>query len=129
MTRSFSRTFAPLAMSVAAVLSATACQATPEQMTAVQLARGIPNVPSDDGLARLRQCESTDTYTIVSSNGLFHGAYQFTINTWDDVAARWFPWLVGVSPEDAAPHEQDSMARALWSERGRQPWPHCGKQV
>ncbi|MDG1410085.1 MAG: transglycosylase family protein [Acidimicrobiales bacterium] len=86
-------------------------------------------VLSADELARLRHCESTDNYQAISPSGRFRGAYQFDQITWDDVAGRHFVWLVGVDPIDADPWWQDSMTRALWSERGRQPWPHCGLKV
>ncbi len=87
------------------------------------------DVLSADELARLRQCESTDNYQAVSPSGTYRGAYQFDQTTWDDVAGRHFEWLVGVDPIDADPWWQDAMTRALWSERGRQPWPICGKKV
>lgn len=86
-------------------------------------------VLSADELARLRQCESTDNYQAISPSGKYRGAYQFDQPTWDGVAGRHFEWLVGIDPIDANPWWQDSMTRALWSERGRQPWPVCGKGV
>jgi len=82
-----------------------------------------------DELARLRQCESTDNYQAISPSGTYRGAYQFDQTTWDDVAGRHFEWLVGLDPIDAEPWWQDAMTRALWSERGRQPWPICGRKV
>ena len=86
-------------------------------------------VLSADELARLRQCESTNNYQAISPSGKYRGAYQFDQPTWDGVAGRHFEWLVGIDPIDASPWWQDSMTRALWSERGRQPWPHCGLKV
>jgi hypothetical protein len=47
----------------------------------------------------------------------------------DAVAARHFEWLVGVDPAEAEPWWQDLMARALYSERGRAPWPVCGRRI
>lgn len=87
------------------------------------------NVVSDSGLARLRACESGGNYGISSRSGTFRGAYQFNRSTWNGVAARHYPELRGVDPAAASPFDQDRMARALWSERGRQPWPHCGRRV
>lgn len=84
--------------------------------------------PTDDGLYRLRMCESTDRYGVNTGNGYF-GAYQFDRTTWNGVAARWKPWLIGVRPDLASPADQDAMVRALWSERGRNPWPVCGYRV
>lgn len=106
---------------------------TPEQAVAVQQALRdgdkFYHVVSDAGLARLRQCESGGNYGIVSKSGTYRGAYQFNRGTWNGVAARHYEHLNGVDPAAASPYDQDRMARALWSERGRQPWPHCGKRV
>lgn len=87
------------------------------------------DVLSDAELLRLRMCESTDNYRAISPSGTYRGAYQFDQPTWDGVARRHFPWLAGIDPIDADPWWQDAMTRALWSERGRQPWPICGKKV
>lgn len=109
---------------------------TPEQIAAVQAHHAnvlasdkFYNVVSDAGLARLRQCESNGNYGITSASGAYRGAYQFHRGTWNSVAGRHYPHLVGQDPAAAAPHDQDRMARALWSEQGRSPWPHCGKRV
>ncbi len=109
---------------------------TPEQIAAVQRAQAearandkFHHVVSDAGLARLRQCESGGNYRIVSASGAYRGAYQFNRTTWNGVAARHYPPLQGIDPAKASPYDQDRMARALWAERGRQPWPHCGKRV
>ena len=82
-----------------------------------------------DQLNRLRQCESTDNYQAVSWTGRYRGGYQFDMRTWNDVASRHYPWLVGFDPAVAEPYWQDAMARALFSERGRQPWPVCGRRI
>ncbi|MGI9602378.1 MAG: transglycosylase family protein [Acidimicrobiales bacterium] len=80
-------------------------------------------------LARLRQCESGGNYSIVSSTGRYRGAYQFSRSTWNSVAGRHYNWLVGVDPAAAPWYWQDAMARALYSERGAQPWPVCGQRI
>jgi hypothetical protein len=82
-----------------------------------------------DQLHRLRMCESTDNYQALSRSGLYRGGYQFDFRTWNDIASRHFPWLNGVDPVAAEPYWQDAMARALYSERGRQPWPVCGRYI
>ena len=105
---------------------------TPEQMAALEQLRAgdkFAHVLSDAQLARLRACESGGNYSIASSSGTYRGAYQFNRATWNGVAARHYPYLVGHDPATAQPHDQDRMARALWAERGRQPWPHCGRRV
>jgi len=84
---------------------------------------------NDDQLYRLRACESDDNYQALNATGFYRGAYQFDFRTWNDVASRHFPWLVGVDPAVAEPYWQDSMTRALFSERGRQPWPVCGRRI
>lgn len=85
-----------------------------------------PSLPTAAQWEQLRQCESNNDYTVRSSNGTYYGAYQFSISTWDDVARRHSPLLVGVLPSEASPQEQDFLAQKLWDERGRQPWPVCG---
>lgn len=77
----------------------------------------------------LRLCESTDNYAAVSPQGWYRGAYQFDQRTWDDVASRHAPHLVGRDPVTVSPHEQDGMMLALHSERGWQPWPTCGPKA
>lgn len=57
--------------------------------------------------------ESNGDYRITSKNGLYHGAYQFLISTWDGVAKVFAPQLVGVHPAKASTQEQDFMATAL----------------
>lgn len=117
-----------IALALAAVLIMSAC--TPEELVRyLDSTSEVRDVLSADELGRLRQCESTDNYQAVSPSGLYRGAYQFDQTTWDDVAGRYFEWLVGVDPIDAEPWWQDAMTRALWSERGRQPWPICGNRV
>jgi hypothetical protein len=113
----------------AAILFATAC--TPEQIQAFRtIAEPYDGGLSEQQLYKLRMCESTDNYQATDKPvGKHRGAYQFSQTTWDSVASRHFPWLVGVDPIDAEPWWQDLMAKALWSERGRAPWPVCGKRI
>jgi hypothetical protein len=110
---------------VAGLSLSAAC--TPEQ---VQLYLGFiqnykAEVVSPARLAQLRQCESGGNYRAVSSSGRYRGAYQFDQGTWNSVASRHHGLLVGLDPAGAHPAQQDLMARALWSERGNQPWPNC----
>lgn len=127
MTRTLRRTIAALTLTAAALL-AGGC--TPAQ---VGLFRAVTaehaDVLSDDQLYALRRCESGDDYSVVSARGTFHGAYQFTVRTWDDLAARTYPWLEGRDPASVEPWWQDAMARALYAERGREPWPVCGRRL
>ena len=77
----------------------------------------------------LRRCESTHNYLAVSSTGLYRGAYQFSQQTWDWVAAIHYPYLVGIDPIDAAPGWQDVMAYTLYAMRGWDQWPICGRNL
>ena len=77
----------------------------------------------------LRRCESTHNYQAVSSTGLYRGAYQFSQQTWDWVAAIHYPYLVGIDPADAAPGWQDVMAYTLYAMRGWDQWPICGRNL
>jgi hypothetical protein len=74
-----------------------------------------------------RECtfahESGGNYQIVSRDGLYYGAWQFAIGTWNAVASRMGRGdLVGVLPSDASPADQDAVAHTLWSESGNRPW-------
>lgn len=112
---------------IALVLTASC---TPQEIQQYLESTGeVRHVLSNSQLQRLRQCESTDNYGAVSASGSYRGAYQFNQRTWNAVAERHFAWLVGTDPAQAAPWWQDAMARALWSERGNQPWPICGRRV
>ena len=87
------------------------------------------HVLNDDQLYRLRWCESGDNYGAIGYRGLYRGAYQFSITTWDSVARQHYPNYQGIDPAAARPEVQDAMTRALWSMQGRSPWPHCGLRV
>lgn len=117
-----------IAFALTALIFTASC--TPEEVVLyLDSTSEVRDVLDVHELARLRQCESTDNYRAISPSGLYRGAYQFDQTTWDDVAGRHFDWLVGVDPIDAEPWWQDAMTRALWSERGKQPWPICGNRV
>ena len=64
--------------------------------------------------------ESGGDYTITNPSGKYRGAYQFDRSTWNSVAGRYDPSLVGVDPAAASPADQDAMALALYGERGAQ---------
>lgn len=81
------------------------------------------------GWAALRRCESGGDYGAVSANGTYRGAYQFSRSTWNAVASRSHPHLVGVDPAAAAPSDQDAMAMSLYRSSGSNPWPHCGRHL
>lgn len=59
-------------------------------------------------LYKLRMCESGGNYQRNSGNG-FYGAYQFLPSTWNRIAQKVRPDLVGISPHMASPPDQDFM--------------------
>lgn len=85
--------------------------------------------PTAEQWAALRLCEASGSYTAVSANGRFRGAYQFDQATWNHVTKSNFPHLVGVDPAVASPSDQDAVALALYRSRGASPWPRCGRAL
>jgi hypothetical protein len=77
--------------------------------------------PSKQDWARLRMCESTDSYTAISADGKYFGAYQFDLPTWASVGGTGLP-------SRATPAEQDYRALYLYRMRGWQPW-ECGLKL
>jgi|GEM_PF-5669202 len=103
-----------------------------EQQTIASVAENeqIETGPTAAQWQALRSCESGGNYQIHSGNGKYHGAYQFNIATWNSVAQSASRTdLVGVNPADASVADQDSMAKVLYSQRGAQPWPTCGRHL
>lgn len=94
-----------------------------------QAARASRRGGGAPGLAGLRNCESGGDYGAVNSSGTYRGAYQFSRSTWNSVASKSFPHLVGVDPASAAPADQDAMAQALYASSGSSPWPVCGRHL
>ncbi len=88
-----------------------------------------PAGPSPSQWAALRDCESGGNYAITNPSGKYRGAYQFDRSTWNSVAERHAPHLVGLDPAAASPADQDAMALALYGERGASPWPQCGRHL
>ena len=77
--------------------------------------------PTPAQWAALRDCESTNNYLVNTGNG-YYGAYQFDQSTWESVGGTGRPhW--------AEPEVQDARARLLYSRRGWQPWPICGRYL
>lgn len=70
----------------------------------------------------LAACESGGNPNVVSSNGLYHGLYQFDAQTWQSVGGS------GVASQASAA-EQTKRAQILYDQRGSQPWPVCGKRL
>jgi peptidoglycan hydrolase CwlO-like protein len=69
------------------------------------------------------QAESGGDYQIVSANGMYMGAFQFSQSTWNVAAqAAGRPDLVGVPPNEASKADQDTLAVTLYSLDGERPW-------
>ena len=75
-----------------------------------------------DVWAALAQCESGGNPTIVSSNGLYHGLYQFSVGTWQSVGGSGLP-------SQASPDEQTMRAQMLQARSGWGQWPHCSSKL
>lgn len=88
--------------------------------SAASRSRRIPRVV-ETGLnwTALRQCENSGLYTSKPGDD-YRGAYQFDYGTWRSVGGSG-------DPAAASPGEQDYRARLLYAERGRSPWPVCGR--
>ncbi|WP_449386421.1 transglycosylase family protein [Cellulomonas soli] len=72
--------------------------------------------------AALAACESGGNPTIVSSNGLYHGLYQFSVGTWRAVGGAGLP-------SAASADEQTARAKMLYNRSGAGQWPHCGPRL
>lgn len=70
----------------------------------------------------LAACESGGNASVVSSNGMYHGLYQFDAQTWQSVGGS------GVA-SNASAAEQTQRAQMLYDQRGSQPWPVCGSRL
>lgn len=81
--------------------------------------------PGTDGSGRLNwaalaECESSGNPRAVSRTGKYRGLYQFDLRTWRSVGGSG-------DPARASRAEQTLRAQLLYAERGRQPWPYCGR--
>ena len=70
----------------------------------------------------LAQCESGGNPSIVSSNGLYYGLYQFSLPTWRSVGGSGLP-------SEASVAEQTQRAQALQARSGWGQWPACARKL
>ncbi|MGH3662696.1 MAG: ubiquitin-like domain-containing protein [Micromonosporaceae bacterium] len=87
--------------------------------------KGAKQYPEDDtGLNwdALAECESGGNPRSVSSNGQYHGLYQFNVPMWQRMGG------IGV-PSEATPREQTYRAILLYKAAGADQWPHCGPRL
>ena len=87
----------------------------------------MPAGTTEEQWRLLRDCESKENYSAISSTGRYRGAYQFSRRTWNWLAENTFPELVGVDPAVASVADQDKMAYKLYERSGRGQWPVCGR--
>jgi hypothetical protein len=78
-------------------------------------------VTGADGLnwGALASCESGGNPRAVNPAG-YYGLYQFDLGTWRSVGGSGIP-------TNASAGEQTYRAKLLYKERGRSPWPNCGR--
>ena len=80
------------------------------------------SAPSSRVWAQLAQCESGGNPSIVSSNGLYHGLYQFSVQTWQAVGGSGLP-------SQASAAEQTKRAQILQERSGWGQWPACSRKL
>jgi uncharacterized protein YabE (DUF348 family) len=87
-------------------------------------ASGSAPATGSDGLnwGALAACESGGNPGVVSSNGLYHGLYQFSVQTWRAVGGSGLP-------SQASAAEQTNRAKILYQRSGRGQWPVCGRKL
>ncbi len=85
----------------------------------------LPAGTTEEQWEQLRQCNANGNYQYSNPNGVNFGAYEFRQTSWDDLARRHYPHLVGVTPSEATSADQDRIAYALYEEREWAPWPAC----
>lgn len=87
----------------------------------VLVGREAYSVPGADGLnwGALADCESGGNPRAVNPAG-YYGLYQFDLGTWGSVGGSGLP-------TSAPAAEQTYRAKLLYQQRGRSPWPTCGR--
>ena len=87
----------------------------------VLVGREAYSVPGADGLnwGALANCESGGNPQAVNPAG-YYGLYQFDLGTWRSVGGSGLPTAASAA-------EQTYRAKRLYQQRGRSPWPNCGR--
>lgn len=99
-----------------------ASSVAPSQPTQSTSTASSNSSSSGQNWGALANCESGGDASVVSSNGLYHGLYQFDAQTWQSVGGS------GVA-SDASAAEQTQRAQKLYEQRGSSPWPVCGANL
>ncbi|WP_338672293.1 ubiquitin-like domain-containing protein [Streptomyces sp. SCSIO 30461] len=89
-----------------------------------EVAAGTGGTKGAEGLDwnGLAACESGGRPGAVDPSGTYGGLYQFDKRTWRSMGGRG-------RPQDAPAAEQTYRAKKLYSQRGANPWPHCGRRL
>ncbi len=121
-----STTAATIATRAPTTVTAPSAGPTPVPTAPASNGDPYPNLPDpalNTFLTCVVQAESGGDYGVVSPNGLYMGAFQFSQPTWNTAAsAAGLGLLVGVPPNEATRPEQDTVAVALFALDGQQPW-------
>ena len=91
-------------------------------VAATPAAAGTPVALGGDVWGALARCESGGNPSVVSSNGLYHGLYQFSVGTWQGVGGAGLP-------SQASAEEQTQRAQALQARSGWGQWPACARKL
>ncbi len=81
-------------------------------------------VSVDDGdiWEKIAACESGGNWGIVSSNGLYYGGLQFSLQAWESVGGTGLP-------NEASKEEQMERGKMLQEKRGWRVWGLCAKKL
>lgn len=113
---------APLETVVAQPVEQVVAVGTKERPVAAAPAASAGTYSGSGVWGALAQCESGGNPAAVSSNGLYHGLYQFSVGTWRAVGGSGLP-------SQASPAEQTQRAQALQARSGWGQWPHCSAKL
>lgn len=95
-------------------------KARPRIVKVGQRARTVPGTGHLNWGA-LARCESGGNPRAVNPAG-YYGLYQFDVGTWRSVGGQGMPHQAGSK-------EQTYRAKKLYAQRGRSPWPNCGRYL
>ncbi|WP_369382999.1 FG-GAP-like repeat-containing protein [Streptomyces sp. cg36] len=86
---------------------------------------GTANAASLSTWEKVAHCESTDDWTIISSNHQYYGGLQFLLSTWDAFGGRQY----ATYPNRATKQQQILIAEKVLRHQGPQAWGSCGRQA
>ena len=69
----------------------------------------------------IRKRESRNKPWVVSSNGMWHGLYQFSVSTWQNMGGTKYAWAAS----QATRKQQHKIAFKTWKRVGWSPWYHA----